>query len=500
MNFSKYLIHLSVIGALLGANAYSLESNYERRHDQTDDRSIRGFVQSKENIEIKEKASHLEISGDVRAEWNHDLEHGFRTIFKNGKFKQKYVLLQGKNGLDDDLELTGSNDWDIEFNLKIKYAYERSWAMAQLQFDNPSGTNGYNFCDDAVLVLDEDGSSLSSSSYSGQSSPSGVAIARDNSSACKGSGAALFINLKRAYMGYNIWADGNHRLDVEVGRQKLNDLFESEIQYSSRFDGIVFKFASRIDEVFDWYCYASAFVIDERVNHIGYAGEIGLLNAFDSNIDIKYSFIDWKNQGKNRCFVHHSVGAAFMNSQIFMEYHIDPSIGGKTVPASFYGAFVYNHAAPRTSLTHGKRQNIGWYAGFFIGEAKKKGEWNIDIMYQYVEAQMASDCDVDGIGRGNILNEHFTDVLIFDESLSSSSIDSIDSGFSSSEISKFSSQEVFLPRRGNANFKGWTFEGLYAFTDHLAVDITFEFTHAADSHIGGAHHFRHFEIEALYTF
>jgi hypothetical protein len=37
-------------------------------------------------------------------------------------------------------------------------------------------------------------------------------------------------------MGYTLYADGQHRWNLEIGRRKLNDIFESEIQFSNRFD------------------------------------------------------------------------------------------------------------------------------------------------------------------------------------------------------------------------------------------------------------------------
>lgn len=521
MNLPKYLPYLAILSIIFTLEAFAAQSDYERRHDQNDERGIRDFVQSKENVDIKEKSDHLEISGDMRFEWNHDLEKGERIIFKNGEYRQKYMLLQGKNALDENLELASANDWDVEFNLKIKYNVEKAWAMAHLQFDNPAGTKGYNKCNDIVLILDESpidqpailfpddsggfdviNEGPGGGSFSGSSSPEGIILVRDNKSSCKGSGVNNFINLKRCYMGYNIWADGVHRLDIEIGRQKLNDLFESEIQYSSRFDGVVLKMASAVDKIADWYIYAGGFVIDERVNHIGFAGEIGFLSVLDSDLDIKFSYVDWTKRGKNRCYIWNSVGSAFRNSQIFLEYHIDPTICGKTIPSSFYGAFVYNNAAERTIFTNHKKRNTGWYAGFFFGEAKKKGQWSVDIMYQYVGAQMASDCDVDGIGRGNILEERLTDIIyVSDGTPISSSIDQASlSSLSSSLASGQSSTRAIIPQRGNANFKGWTIEGLYVITDHFAIDVTYEFTHAADSSIGGPHKFRHFEIEALYTF
>lgn len=491
------------------------ESDYERRHDETDPLPVREFVQSKENIDVRQKASNLEISGDVRFEWRHLNEEGRRVFFvenssgsesygsDEGSFIQRYVTLQGSGALDNKLLPVSRNDWDVEFNFKLKYTFGRAWAAAHLQYDNSAGIRGFNDCFSDYIVIgiprscasisdpDFPSESYYGSSFSSAGSPESgdlfiVTVPRDGRYATKGSGESAAINLKRAYMGYNIYADGVHRLDVELGRRKLNDIFDSEIQFGCRFDGIVFKYASAIDRVAEWYANVAAFIIDERVDHAGFVFEIGLLDMFDAGLDFKYSLIDWTKGGKNRCFIRHAEGSQFVNSQFTVNYHMMPEIYCKKIPVEFYGAFIINHAAKKNIFTHHKRKNLGWYAGVLVGDVDKEGDWSFDITYEYVQAQMASDADVNGIGRNNVLNERLTDIL------------PLDSGSSSSSFS--SSRDVIFPRRGNTNFKGWSFEFLYAMTDNLSLDIIYEFTHAEDNHIGGRHYYSNAEIEAIYAF
>lgn len=519
------------------------DSDFERRQDETDRMTTREFIQSKENIDIKQKASNVELSGDVRFEWRHINETGKRFfVFEDEEVvvsspsspldvevieipsipssssgsmpvSQEYTLLRGGHAVDNRLLPLSRNDWDVEFNLKLKYTYGRAWAAAHLQFDNSAGIRGFNDCFSEITALGVERSGsfsypyfdvfdspyypYSSSDYSisptsrlGSSCHGdfiGVALVRDTRFVSKGSGESGAINLKRAYMGYNLYADGAHRLDVEIGRRKLNDLFDSEIQFGARFDGVVFKYASAIDEFADWYANIATFVIDERVNHLGYAFEIGVLDIFNTGLDLKYSFIDWTKRGKNRCFVRHPIGTEFRNSQFTFSYHLLPEFYCKKVPTEFYGAFVINHAARPNVLTHYKKENKGFYLGVIFGEVDQEGDWSFDITYEYVQAQMASDWDVDGIGRGNILNENLTDIVIAEREIFVNGIPTI--------------EEIFIyPRRGNGNFQGLSLEFFYAITDNLSLNVIYEFTNPTDSKIGGKHFYSNAEIEFIYAF
>ncbi len=481
------------------------ETSFDRQLRERDDQPLREFVQSKENIDIKKKANNLEISGDVRFEYTTLREKGI-CLFRNeassspsypssssfssssisgeqSDIFEVYRHLRGGNHVDSRSIPVSTNDFDVEFNFKVKYTFKKAWCMAHLQFDNPAGIRGNNDCIGTFPVFNRNGSRAL------------IPITRNSRAAGKGSGDANSISLKRAYIGYNVWADGKHRLDIEVGRRKLDDLFDSEIQFSNRFDGIIFKYASSIDKISDWYCNTGLFVIDERKNHFGWVTEIGLLNVFDSGLDVKYSYIDWTKRGRNRCFERDPLGNEFQNSQLTLEYNFLPSVYDYSIPVQLYGAVLTNHAAKKNHFTRGKKKNLGWYAGTYIGAVDEQGDWSIDIEYIYIQAQAVPDFDVGSIGRGNILNENLYDVL--NESLSSL-VSDFDS--SSSPSYSLSGLEGYFPSRGNANFKGWRFEFLYALTDNLSIDFMFETSTEEDRRIGGPHKYNAFEIETVYAF
>jgi hypothetical protein len=485
---------LFLVGFTTGAYAqrFGQETAFDRELRTRDDQPVREFVESKENIDVKEKSKNLEISGDVRFEWRNIQEKGV-TLFDEDEycggsygevvpapdsdFYEEYRNLRGGSHVDHRGVPISVNDFDIEFNLKIKYTYKDAWAKAHLQFDNPAGIRGRNDCFGDFPVFNKDGSKVDRK------------IKRDNRFAVKGSGDAMAINLKRAYIGYNIFADGANRLDIEIGRQKLDDIFDSEVQFSSRFDGILLRFASAVEDTFDWYITGGGFVIDERVNHLGYVFEVGFLDIYDTGFDVRYSFIDWQKRGKNRCFISNPLGTQFQNSQISLTYTFSQCVCGKELPIELYGGFLVNHAAKKTVFAHWKKKNLAWYAGAYIGSVEKKGDWSVDIEYVVVQAQAVSEYDVGSIGRGNILDENNVDILA--ESFSSP-------GCSSSIPS--SGITGYFPRRGNSNFIGWRFEFLYAITDNFSIDLIYEFSHAEDRRIGGPHRYRDVEIEAIYAF
>ena len=48
-----------------------------------------------------------------------------------------------------------------------------------------------------------------------------------------------------------------------------------------------------------------------------------------------------------------------------------------------YLAGLYNHKAHRGAITGHKKENRAAYAGFTIGELKKKGDWSLDTNYKF---------------------------------------------------------------------------------------------------------------------
>lgn len=445
--------------------------DFNRDLNERDFEALKRYIATKRNVELKEKVNNLKISGDVRTEWRHLTEVGVRplTLPNIGVFSQDLFLangpfrsLRGRGKVDPYTINTGTpqglpiskNDFDVEFNIYFKYEYGCSYAVAHLQLDNACGVS-----DNGWLNFDED--------------PAGY----------HGSGSGNNLSLKRAYWGWEIYKGASKRFDVEVGRHKLYDIFESEVQFSSRMDGIALYYSGSTENKGEWYWTLAGWVVDERVNHLAYGTEVGYMNIMDQGFDIQYSFVNWNKYGRNRFFVRNPNGFRYKTSQLTLTYHLNPEwLCGKI--GEVFAAVLYNADRKHTAnifkgvidedtgeVSFGpirQRQHYerwGWYVGFLIGKVEKEGDWSLNVMYQYVPAFVFPDNDENGVGRGNVLEESIT-----------------------------------YQARGNANYKGWKFESLYALTDNLTIDTKLEFTKAVRKSIGGPHHYSNFEIEAIYAF
>lgn len=431
------LTFTQVIDAAQDGSAFDDELN-ERDFD-----ALRDFLKTRKAVDIGEKITNLVISGDIRTEWRH--------MNESCKGKQ----MRGGGATDLKGRPISRNDFDIEFNLYTNFVYnEVTWAVAQVRYDNSAGVDdndhpcfppnkpGEGCCKEQAIKCYGD--------------PAGY----------HGSGVCDKLCLKKAYMGFNVYRNCGIAIDIELGRRgNLYNVFDSNVQFLSRFDGILVQYDHEIEDIIEFYLHAAGFVVDERVNHFAWVAELGFMNIYDTNFDIKYSIIDWEKHGTNRCHVRNPRGFRFINSQWLMAYHLDPEVMGKAV--KFYGAYLINHAARKIlSGNHYVKKNIAWYAGVLMGRVKKEGDWAVEVQYQVVEAQSVPDGDCSGICRGNVLDESFTT----------------------------------CSRRGNTNFKGWKLEGLYAITDHMTIDTIVEWSEAEDHNIGGRHNYSKLELEAIYAF
>lgn len=472
LSFLKSILPLSAFCICwilsLYAQRVHLEQAFEEQDGSTftvelnnrDWEAVVNFTEARRKESAKEKKIKIHISGDVRTEWRHMTEKSNGINIRGNGAVDPFTINPATNpcGLP-----ISRNDFDIECNIRFDYKTDKTWAVAHLQFDNSAG-------------VDDDG-------FNCVQDPQGY----------HGSGRCDDICLKRSYFGYNAYKKDATRFDIEVGRRKIYDIFDSRIEFISRFDGILLKYSSEWKNVAEWYWKWGGFVVDERVNHFAWVTEIGFLDIKKHKWDLKYSFIDWNKYGKNRCFVENPLGFRFKISQIILTKHLSRKICSKTVEC--YAAFLCNHDAFPKSIPalnafglpipernsageiirnpNGKikfkkikkRANLGWYAGVTIGEVKKEGDWSFNIEYEVVQARAIPDDDVSGIGRGNELGDSFT-----------------------------------MSRRGNTNYIGWKFEGLYAITDHFNLDSIIEFSRAYDKRFGGSHHYSKFELETIYAF
>lgn len=445
MKFRLFLIPLLALcfsAQGLVADEHDGMSRFQQDLNENDFQAVKDFVQSKRITPLADKIYNLTISGDVRTDWRYITEklRGEQIRGGDGVF-----VVREPETINGEIYETGerlplsNNVFDVQFNLYLDYVADRTWAVAHLVFDNSMGV------DDNGLDCSID--------------PQGY----------HGSGSADNLNLVKAYFGYNFFCCNDTRLDVELGRLGyLYDVFDSQIQFLSRFDGILFTFQTELECVGPFYAKVGGFVVDERVNHFGWAAEVGFLNICDTGIDFKYSFVEWKKRGENRCFVRDPIGFRFMNSQWQLTYNFVPQF--VNVPTQIYGGFLINHNPASYTNDNSEEvsvlgQNKGCYVGFTVGEVCKEGDWSFQALYAYVPAHAMPDNDVRKIGTGNALLNSFT-----------------------------------ADATGNVNFKGFQLAFLYAVTDNLLVNSLFDYSRAIHKSIGGSHEYAQYKLEAIYAF
>jgi hypothetical protein len=451
-NTKRFIVFLFTVIIGIPATIYSAgdcrptNPNYHQRH--RDWEALQDFVNSKRTIPYAEKQDRLEISGDVRFETTHRTEtamgHALRGWPSTTKVTDRDLPLSQKTGVP-----IPKYTYGVVLNLLVDYEQEEevTWAQLKIQYENSAGTEfNPNLCH----------CPSNPSNTSPYCDPQGL----------YGSGTCDQLCTKICYFGYNVWDRKEYDfLDLEIGRRQMNKIFDSRIQFKSRFDGILLNYSRLFKPDWKIYIEGGPFVIDFRAGHYGIVAEMGTLDFFESGVDLKYSIIDWMKHGENRCFVNNPRGARFVVSQWTAAYNFKKDNFVLHRKARIYGAFLTNFAAPRTIATFYKRQNIGWYIGFLVGDVKKKGDWSVDMNFQVVQAQAIPDPDVNGISRGNVLKQSFTET-----------------------------------QNGRTNYKGWHFETLYAITDDLNLDVTYEFSNAYNGKIGGSHTYHKAEVDFILEF
>lgn len=510
MNFHRRLWLLFLAAGLSCSVLNALEEGAEIGHhiDELNDRdlvALKDFLRERREALAKEQQSPLKITGDARMEWRHRQEKLLgRTIFGPHRF--------GCDGIP-----ISRNDFDIEANVRFNYVCKQTWAELHFQYDNAAGVSDNLCCCDAELVkeLKKNCKHCPKCQKQGEICTDCLnafeAAASCTNDRFHGSGRGNELSLKRAYMGYTICESEDASLDIEIGRRKLYDVFESDIQFLSRMDGLTLRYSAIQGDLFEWYVKGAAWVIDETVNHFGFGAEAAIQNIYDTGFDIKYSIVDWVKHGRNRCGGRDPIGFRYLNSQLLLDYHLDESYF--CMPVEIYGAIVVNHLANELNRRRqnafrrffNDRSNIeeleqalvetaeendindvpiilveavknkkcrkhhshhGWdglagYIGVWIGKVRKQYDWSLEVQYQYVERNAIAYDDQSGITLNNELE---------------------------------GCCDGFVPDRG---YQGVQAEFLYALTDHFSLDMVVQFARQVEER---RHHFSEYKLEAVYAF
>lgn len=388
----------------------------EKRDPEVDDmEALRRWIRDKRLVTVKEIGGDLSLSGEVRTEFQDTSE------VKNG------VRQRGTGGAVNKPQYA----WDVEVNIMIDYRTDRTWAAIKVEFDNDMGQR---------------------------------------------SGTVDKIRLEKAYLGGRIVPGDTFTFDTEIGRRYLFNVYDSKLEFSSLFDGVLFRFNKAWSSIGDFYFNPGALLVDDKVNHYAYVAELGGLRIANVGLNLKYSIIDWYKPYANQL---NDLRYKYLVSQFLVNYQFYPEWIGKKL-IKFYGAGLCNHLASGVEQTNGQKQNVGWYAGVSIGLVKKQYDWAIDANYQWVQAQAVPDFDSSGIGRGNAAGVGFYTVAGNGDPASGAT--------------------THLSAVGGTNFQGFECEALYAFTDNLTVQQIFKYANTLNKHIGPNIRYRQYEIEFIYAF
>ena len=378
---------------------------------------------------MKEIGGDLSLSGEVRTE--------FQATSDRLDGRELRGLIPGRP----------MYAWDVEVNLMLDYRTERTWAAIKIEFDNDMGVR---------------------------------------------SGTVNNIRLEKAYLGGRILAGDTLTIDGEIGRRNLFNVFDSKVQFSSLYDGVLFRFNKAFEEIGDFYFNGGSFIVNDNTNHYGWVFELGALGIANTGLNMKYSLIDWYRPGGETESGDTAVQTALANqrydfliSQLTAYYQFYPQWIGKKL-IKIYSAALMNHLASSSKIvngveiipTFGKKANIAWYTGVSIGTVKKALDWAVDANFQWVQAQAYPTFDNLGIGRGNASGL----------------------GFYTADANGSGGPVAPGKAGGNTNFYGFELEGLYAITNNLTVQQTFRYSNTLNKQISENEKYRQYEMELIYAF
>lgn len=180
------------------------------------------------------------------------------------------------------------------------------------------------------------------------------------------------INLERCIVGYALGESEKNALFVEFGRDKMDNLFESKLQYKSSFNGLHLTFQN--DE---WKVHGGPHVVDSYDDQYGIVGEV-IYSSPVMPIVLTYNLTHWMQKG------------SYSISQIHAKYEVDVLSNQQVL--TFYGALLHNHQFSSHSN--------GGYFGLTLGKALVANDFVLDINCQYASKHAIPKFDFSGIGEG----------------------------------------------------------------------------------------------------
>ncbi|MCB1180483.1 MAG: hypothetical protein KDK55_00480 [Chlamydiia bacterium] len=388
--------------------------------DLIDPRVLRDFIESRGLIRARKCDGCLTIAGDVRVRWLAQAE----TV--NG------TRVRG-SGSD-----VARNTYRSEVNLFFDYVAPKSWVSTKLKWAQFDGQDG---------------------------------------------GTMTKVSVDRAFLGYDVYHNGDTDFYIEAGRSKLNSIYDSRVQFAANFDGIHIYYTTQFPEVCEFIVHGGPFLVDSFTNDYAWVAELEFLGLGGTGFSAKYSYTDWLKKGSTLDYgnlansgktnIKNNPRYKFRVSQVLLGYQCKPSwLWCKTL--NLFGATLINHAAEPSKTSDWKKLNRAWYVGFVLGRLCKACDWSLEFNYQAVGAQAVPEFDLLGIGHGNAADTLFSDAIL---------------------------QDFFPARaRGFTNYRGYAVQYLFAMTESLSLKALFQRTVPLNKNVGGNFRFKYFELAAIYAF
>lgn len=288
------------------------------------------------------------------------------------------------------------------------------------------------------------------------------------------SGAWNQYSLERAFIGFKLWDGCCSRGQLEFGRMKLGDRFQSELQYNSRFDGVVFELRRDFCDYGPWTVKAGVMVVDFRTRHYTWIVGWRWDEIWKSGYYVDLSFIDWSRGRRvffpDILFPLPDPFFQYRNFQVVLGYKFPLERFCRPVHASI--GWIINEAASRQARFNNYLGNQAWWIAFEIGSIVKACDWAFKFSYQWVGLQSILETDVSGIGRGNADGGSIHSRNIFDPSL------------------------LF----GNTNYKGVAFTFSYGITDNITFLAEYYYSTEITGQVGGLLKYTKAEGKITYAF
>lgn len=193
------------------------------------------------------------------------------------------------------------------------------------------------------------------------------------------------INIEKLLIGHTCFQDESSKFYVQVGRCKLEDIFDSKLQYGSYMNGVNASYTYKNLEV-----KAAELIMNTVRNQYAFVAQVSYKNTPFIPCDITYSLNDWHQQDD------------FVVSQIAANYQFQ----GSYWPLNVYAAYSRNHK---------QNHSNAMYAGFNFSGVNYDCVWQIDLNFQYSEKNAIPSFDYNGMGVGAGVNIKAT--LAFTEHL-----------------------------------------------------------------------------------